>query len=803
MSFLDRIEHRLSVEASRPPRDFLSRIEQRGSLEDPRTSLSNPAAWLYDALGARMTDAGVRVSEFTALRLSTWWACVKVLSETLASVPVNAYKSLSPRGKRKAVELPQHTLVKQAPNSEMTSQQWRELSMAHVATWGNAFSEIERDQAGRPIGLWPLMPDRTKAKRIFVNGVPTRIVTTKVPSKGGTWKDVTLPAEDVLHIAGLGYDGIMGYSVVRHARQAIGLALATEEFGAKWFGGGSHPSGFITTPATIKPEARDRIRTSIQRLHGGLTQAHRIAVLDEGMKWTPTSIPPEDAQFLGTRAGQVPEICRYFRMPPHMVQDLSRGTFSNIEVQSIEFVRFTMLPWFVRWEEHLNRALLTPQQRKQGYFFEFLIEGLLRGALKERYDAYAIGRQWGWLCADDICELENMNPLPDGQGRQYLVPMNMIPADQAANVGQQPEPPPPADTSEGEGTPLEDPGADGSRQLVARSERLAAFVAAGNGMGGVAVIRDARQLAIAARAKSVAATQEAVRAAKAYEALASGAVTPAAASEQPAEARDLAAIKKQRQRRSAMLRNKHRKAMLPLFRAAGEEIVRQMVKAVKSNLLKAKKRSQRAGGIELSEFNSGMEDFVSGFDKTIHRHMRPVLDTFSTEVQDVIADELGDDAGAEDEEVAQQAAEDFIAGFAGRFTGSALGQLRAVISQAIEDGEDDDGVEEAVTERTDEWTATWPDKIANRESVRANGAISKATYVAAGVASLVWICGSKPCYLCSQYDGREVTTAANFASQGDTIDPGEDSESAPMTVRTDVPYPPLHGDGCECSISAG
>jgi HK97 family phage portal protein len=789
MDLLDRIEHRLSIEASRPSRDLLSQVEHRASLENPRTSLSNPAAWLYDALGARMTDAGVRVSEFTAMRLSTWWACVKVLSETLASVPVNAYQALSPRGKRKAVELPQHALIKQAPNSEMTSQQWRELSMAHVATWGNAFSEIERDQAGRPIGLWPLMPDRTKAKRIFVNGVPTRVVTTKVPSKGGTWKDVTLPGEDVLHIAGLGYDGIMGYSVVRHARQAIGLALATEEFGARWFGGGSHPSGFITTPATIKPEARDRIRTSIQRLHGGMTQAHRIAVLDEGMKWTPTSIPPEDAQFLGTRAGQVPEICRYFRMPPHMVQDLSRGTFSNIEVQSIEFVRFTMLPWFVRWEEYLNRALLTPAQRKQGYFIEFLIEGLLRGALKERYDAYAIGRQWGWLCADDICELENMNPLPDGQGRQYIVPMNMIPADQAANVGQKPEAPPPADAPGGEGSPIEDPGGDGSRQLVARGERLAAFVAAGNGEGGYAVIRDARQLAMVARAKAVATSREAVAAVRNYEALASGGV-PAV------EARDAATTKKQRQHRSAVLRNKIRKALLPTFHAAGAEVVGQLTKAGRANLKKA--RSARADGdFSLAAFMAGMQKFADDSRSTVKRKFKPVLLSLGTQVQDVIGDELGQDISTASLDVM---VDDFADTLAGRFLGSAIGQLKGIISEMLTD--DSSKVQAAIDERFDQWDDTWPDKLADRESVRGNGAISKATYQEAGVLTLTWVAGDKSCGFCARLNGQTVSITESFANQGDELE-GDEGDT-PIKIRSGegLPHAPAH-DGCDCGIAAG
>ncbi len=847
-------------------------IENRASLESPLTSLTNPSAWLSEAFGLKATDSGVRVSEASAQRLSAWWACKRVLAETVACLPLITYQRLS-RGKRHATDHPNFRLLHQRANSEMTSQTWRKTMMGHIVSWGNGYSEIERDRAGRPINLWPLLPDRTRAERVRLrdasgrivldgNGVPVikRVVITHVPGANGEpQQEVVLPAENVLHVMGEGFDGIRGYSPVQMARQAIGLGLAAEEFGARWFGSGSRPDGVLEFPTKLSPDAKERIRSSWEIQHQGLSQSHRVAVLEYGMTWKPISVNPNDAQFLETKQAQVSEICRWHRMPPHMIQDLSRGTFSNIEIQSIEFVRFTMLPWFVNWEQEILRSLFTEAEQAE-YFCEFLVEGLLRGAMKERYDAYAVGRLNGWLCADDIRELENMNPLPNDLGQIFTIPMSYIPLDQAANVGQKPEAPPPPAPADGETAPVETgDDADSDPALKARKLAIQARIDA----------FDARQRAIEAfrrvevlgpgeplptpAPRNVTPVQEAPvepdavrRSLLAFKpavpetcTLTTGALldartagdpcaactenravckgrplagdeaplTPASAEVEDRAAAELRDAKKLRQRRSAAMRNKHREAFLPAFRAAGKEIVTQMVKAVKSNLRRAMKRNQRANGeearqISLSEFNSGMEDFVAGFGKTIHRHMRPVLDSFSTEVQGVIADELGPDAGAEDEEVAQQAAEEFIDGFVGRFTGSALGQLRAVISQALEDNEDDDGIEGAVTGRTDEWAASWPEKIANRESVRANGVISRATYTAAGVTTLVWVASGKPCDFCANLDGQSVSITETFADQGDELKGGEDDD--PIVIRSGegLPEPPMH-DGCSCAISAG
>jgi HK97 family phage portal protein len=242
-------------------------------------------------------------------------------------------------------------------------------------------------------------------------------------------QQIILTSEQVLHIPGLGFDGIKGYSPIHMAREAIGLALATEEFGARFFGNGARPGGILEHPGVVKDP--EKLRKSWEEVYKGIKNSHKIAVLEEGMKYHEIGIPPEDAQFLETRRFQLNEICRIFRVPPHLVGDLTRATFSNIEHQSIEFVVHTIRPWLVRWEQAITKCLLREGERKI-YFPKFTVDGLLRGDFKARMEGYAIGRQNGWLSANDIRELEDLNPIPEEQGGDlYLVNGNMIPAKSA------------------------------------------------------------------------------------------------------------------------------------------------------------------------------------------------------------------------------------------------------------------------------------------------------------------------------------------------------------------------------------
>lgn len=386
-----------------------------------RSTFANPEPWFIEALGGSKSSSGSIVNTSTAMRVTTVYACVRILAETVASLPLVIYRRLD-RGKTRALGHPLYTVLHDIPNSEMTSFTFRETMMVHLLLTGNAFAQIVRDRGGRVRELWPLVPNRVKVQR----NTATQKIEYVYTNDDGIQE--ILPYENVLHIPGLGFDGLVGYSPVRMAREAIGLSLAAEQFGAEFFGNGAHFGGIIEYPGKMSEEAYQRYKKDIREKYAGLGRQHQIMVLEQGLKYHQVTIPPEDAQFLETRKFQVTEIARIFRVPPHMLADLERATFSNIEHQSIEFVVHTIRPWLVRWEQSIFKKLLTPAEQKE-YFAEFLVDGLLRGDIKSRYEAYSTARQNGWMSANDIREIENMNPI-DG-GDIYMVNGNMISFGQA------------------------------------------------------------------------------------------------------------------------------------------------------------------------------------------------------------------------------------------------------------------------------------------------------------------------------------------------------------------------------------
>ena len=369
------------------------------------------------------STSGKRVNERTSMQMTAVYSCVRILSEAVAGLPLHMYRYTDNGGKEKAAEHPLYFLLHDEPNPEMTSFVFRETLMTHLLLWGNAYSQIIRNGKGEVIGLYPLMPDRMAVDRdskgqlyyeytVSMDDAPT--------VKGST---VILPPSEVLHIPGLGFDGLVGYSPIAMAKNAIGMAIACEEYGAKFFANGAQPSGVLEHPGTLKDPSR--VRESWQSTFGGSHNANKVAVLEEGMKYTPISISPEQAQFLETRKFQINEIARIFRVPPHMVGDLEKSSFSNIEQQSLEFVKYTLDPWVSRWEQSMARALLTPEEKKQ-YFMKFNVDGLLRGDYQSRMSGYAVGRQNGWMSANDIRELENLDRIPEELGGDlYLINGNM------------------------------------------------------------------------------------------------------------------------------------------------------------------------------------------------------------------------------------------------------------------------------------------------------------------------------------------------------------------------------------------
>lgn len=369
------------------------------------------------------SNSGKNVNERSAMQMTAVYACVRILSESIAGLPVHLYQYVDSGSKQKAIEHPLYRLLHDEPNPEMTSFVFRETLMTHLLLWGNAYAQIIRNGKGQVVALYPLMPNRMSVDRDDKGHLyyQYQMQDSDAPTaKSGT---VILKPTDVLHVPGLGFDGLVGYSPIAMAKNAIGLSIATEEYGAKFFANGATPSGILEYPGTVKnPEA---IRESWNAGFGGSSNAHKVAVLEEGMKYTPIAISPNEAQFLETRKFQIDEIARIFRVPPHMVGDLEKSSFSNIEQQSLEFVKYTLEPWIVRWEQSLNRALLS-EAEKAAYFVKFNVDGLLRGDYQSRMNGYATARQNGWMSANDIRELENLDLIPDELGGNlYLINGNM------------------------------------------------------------------------------------------------------------------------------------------------------------------------------------------------------------------------------------------------------------------------------------------------------------------------------------------------------------------------------------------
>lgn len=385
------------------------------SIDKPKNALAGDSYRYYVGRAA----SGKYVTAKSAMQITAVYACVRILSESVAGLPLHLYRHTPTGGKEKADDDPLYFLLHDEPNTEMTSFVFRETLMTHLLLWGNAYAQIVRNQRGSIIGLYPLMPDRMTVDRDESGKLFYDYQLLTDEREGAKNTTVRLMPDEVLHIPGLGFDGIKGYSPIAMAKNALGISLACDEYGAKFFSNGAAPSGVLEHPGVVKDP--DRVRESWNKTYGGSGNAHRVAVLEEGMKYTPISIAPNDAQFLETRKFQIDEIARIYRVPPHMVGDLEKSSFSNIEQQSLEFVKYTLAPWLTRWEQSLARALIPHEQRKE-LFIKHNVDGLLRGDYQSRMNGYATARQNGWMSANDIRELEDMDLIPDEQGGNlYLV----------------------------------------------------------------------------------------------------------------------------------------------------------------------------------------------------------------------------------------------------------------------------------------------------------------------------------------------------------------------------------------------
>ncbi|MES9985632.1 MAG: phage portal protein [Candidatus Thiodiazotropha sp. 6PLUC6] len=407
-----------------------------------RRPTATPPPTLTDlSLLTPMADTLAGINQYSALQSSAVYACIRILSETLAQLPL-VIRRRTADGSELARSHPMYAIIGATPNPWMTSFTWRNTSQGHCVSWGNGYSYIIRNQKGEPRAILPLLPDRTYPQ-----------VTDNRLSYWTQVGDQTVEAapQDVIHIQALGHDGLVGMSPIALQREAIGLNQAAQSFGAKLFANGSLLSGVLTHPGRLRrkadkpddPSPVERLRRQWRELYSGLENAGQVAVLEEGMNFQSIGIPPEDAQFLQTRKFQVADICRIFNVPAHLVNDLDRATFNNISELSISFLRYTMTPWIVRWEQELNRKLFPGSDT---YYVKFNMAGLLRGTLAERADYYKTAIEYGWLSRNEVREMEDLNQV-DGLD-EYLQPLNM-----GSGQNSDPSDPPDGDTHDDTQTP--------------------------------------------------------------------------------------------------------------------------------------------------------------------------------------------------------------------------------------------------------------------------------------------------------------------------------------------------------------
>jgi len=359
-------------------------------------------------------DSGERVDEKSAMQIATVYACVRLLAETVAGLPLHLYRMTDgANSKEKATDHPLYKLLYRQPNPEMTSFSFREVMMVQLLLWGNCYAQIIRDGRNGIISLYPLLPenmeiDRDEKGEIFYI---YHAYTDEAPGENN--KDIYFRSDEIFHVPGMGFNGLVGFSPIAMMKNSLGTTLAVEKYGSSFFKNGAQPSGVLEHPGVLKnPE---KIRENWSAVYGGANNAHKVAVLEEGMQYKPISLPPEDSQFLSTRQFGVNEICRIFRVPPHMVQDLDHATFSNIEHQSIDFVVHTLTPWLVRFEQAIVKDLLLPDEQDE-YFPKFNVDGLLRGDYQSRMQGYATGISNGFLSPNDCRRLENMDLIPEEKG---------------------------------------------------------------------------------------------------------------------------------------------------------------------------------------------------------------------------------------------------------------------------------------------------------------------------------------------------------------------------------------------------
>jgi HK97 family phage portal protein len=385
-----------------------------------QSGVSNPQSWLVDWLGGGTSSTGLQVNETTAMQSTSVYACIKILAETIASLPIHVYEQQADGATQLATKHWSYRLLHDRPNPEMTTQEWLEVCMGHLLSWGNCYNELQFDQGGRVIALWPLRPDRMQ---IYRDPKTLELDYQFSLYRNGGIAHLTLG--NCLHVRLLSRDGIVGMSPIGQNMETIGFDLALRKYGGKLFGNSAVPIGAITYNKPLNERQKKDLKADFDSKYRGLDNAARTALFEDGMGWQAIGLPPEQLQYIAAMKFALEDVARIYRIPPHLLQELMRSTNNNIEHQGIDFVTHTVRPYVVRYEQRFQSTVFAGDDR---HYARFKVDALLRGDLASRYAAYAIGKQWGWLNSDEIRAFEEMAPTGDDGGKEYLRPLNMVPA---------------------------------------------------------------------------------------------------------------------------------------------------------------------------------------------------------------------------------------------------------------------------------------------------------------------------------------------------------------------------------------
>ena len=403
---------------------MLSKLFEKRS----KLSIDKPYQWpdLFGLFGKK--SAGIEVNEWKALQLSTVFACVRLISNTIGMLPLTLHQEINQDKSRIASEKQLNTVLYRMANKYVTAFMFKQVLQAHVLLWGNGYAEITRNNKGEAIELWLLCPWNMKVSA--VNG--ERVYTYKLPDNGG---EKVLRGENVFHLPGLSFDGLVGTSVIGVMREEVGLGIALQQFGSKYFENGTNLGGVVEHPNILGDKARVHLKKDLEDSFSGIDNALKMIILEEGMKYQKIGIPAEDAQFIESRKFQIEEVCRYFGVQLHMIQNLDKASFNNIEQQGIEFKTYCIGPWATTWEQEIYRSLLSDKEKKQNYYAKFNVNALMRGDYKTRMEGYRTGIQMGLYSLNEVRKLEDMNPIEDDSGDIHWVNSAMIPIENQLQGG--------------------------------------------------------------------------------------------------------------------------------------------------------------------------------------------------------------------------------------------------------------------------------------------------------------------------------------------------------------------------------